>query len=124
VLKQYTGTDKPIGTPGFEDCEKAVRWAAKEQAMANVEAARFNLEQARAELRDAALSFNRNKELLNRGVIAQAVNTVTASGALYFSAAGNDGNLRDGTSGTWEGDFVDGGQALPAAPGQFLLLQG
>jgi uncharacterized repeat protein (TIGR01451 family) len=45
------------------------------------------------------------------GIIARAVNNVTASGALYFSAAGNDGNLKDGTSGTWEGDFVDGGQA-------------
>ncbi len=43
------------------------------------------------------------------GPIAQAVNTVTASGALYFSAAGNDGNLDKLTSSTWEGDFVDGG---------------
>lgn len=45
------------------------------------------------------------------GQIAQAVNTVTAGGALYFSAAGNSGNLDSGTSGTWEGDFVDGGAA-------------
>lgn len=45
------------------------------------------------------------------GIIAQAVNTVTANGALYFSAAGNSGNKDDGTSGTWEGDFVDGGAA-------------
>jgi uncharacterized repeat protein (TIGR01451 family) len=44
----------------------------------------------------------------NGGVIAQAVNDVTAGGALYFSSAANDGNLDDG-SGTWEGDFVDGG---------------
>jgi uncharacterized repeat protein (TIGR01451 family) len=44
-------------------------------------------------------------------IIARAVNSVTTSGALYFSAAGNDGNLKDGTSGTWEGDFVDGGPA-------------
>ncbi len=43
------------------------------------------------------------------GPIAQAVNTVTASGALYFSSAANSGNLTFGTSGTWEGDFVDGG---------------
>jgi uncharacterized repeat protein (TIGR01451 family) len=48
------------------------------------------------------------------GIIAQAVNSVTLSGALYFSAAGNDGNYKDGTSGTWEGDFVDSGQPLPA----------
>ena len=44
----------------------------------------------------------------NGGIIAQAVNDVTAAGALYFSSAANDGNLDDG-SGTWEGDFVDGG---------------
>lgn len=41
--------------------------------------------------------------------IAQAVDDVTASGALYFSSAGNQGNLSDGTSGVWEGDFRPGG---------------
>jgi len=41
------------------------------------------------------------------GVVAQAVNAVTASGALFFSSAGNSGRLDAGTSGTWEGDFVD-----------------
>lgn len=48
----------------------------------------------------------------NGGVIVQAVNDVTVgsqTGALYFSAAGNSGNKNDGTSGAWEGDFVDGG---------------
>jgi len=45
------------------------------------------------------------------GIVAQAVNTVTAKGALYFSSAMNSGNLDSGTSGTWEGDFVDGGAA-------------
>jgi YDG domain/Subtilase family len=40
------------------------------------------------------------------GIVAQAVETVTAAGAVYFSAAGNSGNLTDGTSGVWEGDFV------------------
>ncbi len=39
------------------------------------------------------------------GIIADAIDTVVADGALYFSAAGNDGNLNDGTSGVWEGDF-------------------
>ena len=43
--------------------------------------------------------------------IAQAVNDVTADGALYFSSAGNSGNKDDNTSNTWEGDFVDGGAA-------------
>ena len=52
----------------------------------------------------------------NAGLATQAVNDVVASGALYFSAAANSGNLNDGTSGTWEGDFVDGG-ALGVTPG-------
>ena len=45
------------------------------------------------------------------GPIAQAVNTVTASGVLYFSSAQNSGNLDSGTSGTWEGDFNASSQA-------------
>ena len=36
------------------------------------------------------------------GLIAQAVNSVTASRALYFSSAGNSGNVDDGTAGTWD----------------------
>lgn len=43
------------------------------------------------------------------GTVAKAVNEVTASGALYFSSAANSGNVTSGTSGTWEGDFSDGG---------------
>ena len=46
------------------------------------------------------------------GVIAQAVNTVSAAGALFFSSAGNSGRLSAGTSGTWEGDFVDSGTTI------------
>jgi hypothetical protein len=42
-------------------------------------------------------------------VVAQAVNTVTAAGALYFSSAGNSGNFNDQSSSVWEGDFIDGG---------------
>jgi subtilisin-like proprotein convertase family protein len=42
-------------------------------------------------------------------IIAQAVEDVTADGAVYVSSAGNEGNLSDGTSGTWEGDFRDAG---------------
>jgi subtilisin family serine protease len=45
------------------------------------------------------------------GTIAQAVNQVTASGALYFSSSANSGSLTFGTSGTWEGDFVADGPA-------------
>src|SRR5439155_19568033 len=43
------------------------------------------------------------------GIIDQAVNTVTASGALYFASAGNAGSLAKGTSGVFEGDFNDAG---------------
>jgi fimbrial isopeptide formation D2 family protein len=46
--------------------------------------------------------------------IAQSVNTVTAAGVLYFSSAGNEGNVDDGTSGTWEGDFLASAAADPA----------
>ena len=45
------------------------------------------------------------------GPIAQAVNDVSAAGVLYFSCAGNSGGADRGTSGTWEGDFKDGGLA-------------
>jgi hypothetical protein len=47
----------------------------------------------------------------NGGIVSQAVKDVVASGALYFSSAANSGNKNDGTSGTWEGNFVDGGAA-------------
>ena len=43
--------------------------------------------------------------------VAKAVNDVTANGALYFSSAANSGNVSNGTSGTWEGDFKNGGSA-------------
>jgi hypothetical protein len=43
------------------------------------------------------------------GIVAQAVNSVTSQGVLYFSSASNSGNQDSGTSGTWEGDFVNGG---------------
>ena len=46
------------------------------------------------------------------GIVAQAVDAVTASGALYFSSAGNSGSLAKGTSGVFEGDFNDAG-SLP-----------
>jgi hypothetical protein len=38
-------------------------------------------------------------------VIARAIDVITLNGVLYFSSAGNSGNLDSGTSGTWEGDF-------------------
>ena len=50
------------------------------------------------------------------GVVTQAVNEVTADGALYFSSAGNGGNLNAGSSSTWEGDFADGGPTSAPVP--------
>jgi len=46
------------------------------------------------------------------GIVAQAVNTVTADGALYFSSAGNEGSIAKNTAGVWEGDFSDAGSTL------------
>jgi hypothetical protein len=45
----------------------------------------------------------------NGGIVTEAINTVTAAGAMYFTSAGNEGGLDAGSSGTWEGDFADGG---------------
>lgn len=59
------------------------------------------------------------------GEIAQAVNDVTASGALYFSSAANSGNLSSTTSGTWEGDFAvgsGGGTLITTNEGQPVVL--
>ena len=42
-------------------------------------------------------------------IIAQAVNYVTGSGGLYFSSAGNEGNIDRATASVWEGDFNDAG---------------
>ena len=50
------------------------------------------------------------------GIVTQAVNDVTADGALYFSSAGNGGNLSDGTATVYEGDFADGG-SIALLPG-------
>jgi hypothetical protein len=54
----------------------------------------------------------------NGGLVIQAVNDVTAAGALYFSSAANSGGKDKNTSGTWEGNFVDGGAADPGLLGE------
>src|SRR5581483_11737197 len=46
------------------------------------------------------------------GIVAQAVNKITSEGALYFSAAGNEGSVAKNTAGVWEGDFNDAGSNL------------
>ena len=51
------------------------------------------------------------------GVVTQAVNDVVADGALYFSSAGNEGNLDSATSGTYEGDFAAVAAASPLPSG-------
>ncbi len=47
---------------------------------------------------------------------------MTASGASYFSSAGNEGNLDDGSAGAYEGDFVDGGSLGLLAGGTVHLF--
>ena len=48
-------------------------------------------------------------------VVALAVNGVTDVGAIYFSSAGDFGNLTHAASGTYEADFVASAAAVPAA---------
>jgi subtilisin-like proprotein convertase family protein len=64
---------------------------------------------------DDVLYFN--EDPFQDGPIAQSVNAITADGALYFSSAGNEGNTIDGTSGNYEGDFVNSGQTLGKVAG-------
>jgi subtilisin-like proprotein convertase family protein len=59
---------------------------------------------------DDVLYFN--EDPFQDGPIAQSVNAVTADGAVYFSSAGNEGNTLNGTSGNYEGTFVDSGQQV------------
>lgn len=53
-------------------------------------------------------------------IVSTAVEEVVADGALYFSSAGNEGNVNDGTSGTWEGDFKNSRTTLPGLTGGTL----
>ncbi|GAA1289403.1 S8 family serine peptidase [Saccharothrix xinjiangensis] len=59
---------------------------------------------------DDVLYFNESP--FQDGIIARAVDAVAADGALFFSSAGNEGNVVDGTSGHWEGQFVDSGVGI------------
>jgi hypothetical protein len=52
-----------------------------------------------------------NESPFQDGPISKAVNDVSAAGVLYFSSARNSGSKKHQTSGTWEGDFRDGGSA-------------
>ena len=42
------------------------------------------------------------------GIAAQGINAAVDAGCFYVTPAGNSGNLNDGTSGVWEGDFAAG----------------
>ena len=53
--------------------------------------------------------FYIDEPVFQDGIVAQAVNSVTADGALYFSSAGNEGNIDSNTAGYFEGDFNDAG---------------
>ncbi|MFB9903380.1 S8 family serine peptidase [Allokutzneria oryzae] len=59
---------------------------------------------------DDVLYFNESP--FQDGMIAQAVNDVTKNGGLFFSSAGNEGNVADGSAGHWEGQFVDSGKGV------------
>ncbi len=52
----------------------------------------------------------------NGGAVIQAVNDVTADGAMYFSSAGNQGNKDDNTASAYQGDFVSGGSSTAPLP--------
>jgi len=60
--------------------------------------------------------FYEDEPVFQDGIIAQAINTVTANGALYFSSAGNEGSVEKNTAGYYEGDFNDSGSAVFASP--------
>ena len=61
--------------------------------------------------------FYPDEAALQDDIVAQAVNAVIADGAFYFSAAGNSGNINDGTAGVWEGDLAST-SAPPALSGR------
>jgi subtilisin-like proprotein convertase family protein len=46
------------------------------------------------------------------GPVSKAVSAVTKDGALYFSSAGNEGNVDDRTSGNYEGMFRSSGRTI------------
>ncbi len=61
--------------------------------------------------------FYFDEPVFQDGIVAQSVASVTADGALYFSSAGNEGNIDSNTAGYFEGDFNDTGSSAFTFPG-------
>lgn len=61
--------------------------------------------------------FYFDEPVFQDGIVAQAVNTVTAAGAMYFSSAGNEGSIAKSSAGYYEGDFNDAGSPAFTFPG-------
>ncbi len=61
--------------------------------------------------------FYFDEPVFQDGIVAQAVNTVSTAGVLYFSSAGNEGNVDSSTAGYFEGDFNDAGSPAFTFPG-------
>jgi len=61
--------------------------------------------------------FYLGEAVFQDGIVARGVNAAVASGCVYFSSAGNSGNLNDGTSGVWEGDFAATASSPPGVVG-------
>jgi Subtilase family len=61
--------------------------------------------------------FYFDEPVFQDGIVAQAVSTVTTAGALYFSSAGNEGDIDNNTAGYFEGDFNDTGSPAFTFPG-------
>ena len=49
-----------------------------------------------------------NEAVFQDDIIAKGVNEAVTDGCFFFTAGGNDGNLTDGTTGVWEGDYAAG----------------
>ncbi|GAA3857377.1 S8 family serine peptidase [Saccharothrix violaceirubra] len=102
------------GVPLLEIVHDIAPGASLGFATAGLGDARFadNIRALRSRLRCDILVDNgraQDEPQFQDGVVARAVDAVAADGALYFAAAGDEGNVTDGTSGHWEGDFVDSG---------------
>jgi hypothetical protein len=116
VLPGQAGTGSSEGTAMLEIVHDLAPGAALSFATAFSGQAQFaqNILDLRAAGADIIVDdiFYFAEPVFQDGIIAQAVEQVVADGAQYYSSAGNSGNLNDGTSGVWEGDFA----AAPPPP--------